>query len=256
MRTSVMVIDSDQRTATRLNCWISARRQLVSVGTAACLAEARALAARERPEVVFCATELTDGSGFEVSDFLGSSTSVILLATSADQAVRAFEVGALDCLLKPLAEPRFAQSVDRLLRRRPTMRCTSTCEPSVMVNAGDHREFIELRDIVGVSSLGGNYTAAHVRSGPPLEVRRTLDEWEQRLPKDEFIRVHRCAIVCISDVQRIERRTPRTFTVIVGEHALKLPASRRLGTTLLRALNTRALGSPPHAGRSQRATAS
>jgi two-component system LytT family response regulator len=174
---------------------------------------------RHRPDVVFLDIQLPDDDGFGVVDLLGggSRPAIVVTTAHADHAVRAFEVGAVDYLLKPFARARLAVALSRVRDHL----ANGTADPAVRpvpvtripVMSGGRVRFVELNRIE-IIRADRNYVRIH--TGPrALVVRSTLREIEQRLPPGEFSRVSRSAIVRLDRVVEVE-------TLPHGELALRL----------------------------------
>ena len=210
------------------------------VGEAGSVGEALPLVRSRAPEVLFLDVQLLDGDGFELLEQLDERTSVIFLSAHDRYAVRAFEVNALDYLLKPVSRHRLALSLDRLTRQRalhdsepPSL---SRLDPKdrVLVRSEGRRELVALAQVAAVTSLGGNYTQLRRIGGPPLESRRTIKEWESLLPEAGFVRVHRAAIVNVAHLERVARAPGGALTLrlrdggplIINEIRLRKGAAR------------------------------
>ena len=152
---------------------------------------------------------------FEVLDDIGQQQPLpaLVFATAYDRyAVRAFEMNAVDYLVKPFTESRFAETIGRLreYRRRGT---AADGVPRLLRDLGRRPDRLlvpEGRRIVpvAVSAIGwiqaqGDYARIHV-VGKSYLVYRTLNELEERLDPAEFLRVHRSAIVRLDQILEVE----------------------------------------------------
>ena len=195
-----LLIDDEVAARTDLRAALAAHPSITIVGEAALLADARALLRGGDYDVVFLDIQLLGGTGFDLVPEVKPSARIIF-ATAYDQfALRAFEVNALDYLLKPVRRERLAEAVRRLES------ATRTAEPGAPWQADDlvavrlsslHTRFVPLRALVMVGAQD-NYTELHLNTRERLLVRETLASWEQRLPAALFLRVHRKNIVNLS----------------------------------------------------------
>jgi len=130
----------------------------------------------------------------------------IVFVTAFDRhALRAFEVNALDYLLKPVS-PSASRPASRgcCRRRRPPPRCRRSRGRH---GAGRHRcgdRFVPVVEIAAVLS-NANYSDVHLRNGQRLFTRRTMKTWAELLPENNFLRVHRHALVNLACVERRAR---------------------------------------------------
>jgi two-component system LytT family response regulator len=155
---------------------------------------------------------------------------VIFITAYDECAIRAFEVGALDYLLKPITKERFDAAVDRVRRiTSPTeerlrelaatmVRARGYALRLVARRAGRHY-FIPLRDVASLEA-DGNYLRVRTAGAEHL-VRQTMKEIEQRLDPARFVRIHRSVIVAIDRITAIEAREH-------GEYVVRLDDGRRL----------------------------
>ena len=203
--------------------------------------DAAALIERTRPEIIFLDVQMPDVDGFGVLDQIGPhAVPVVIFVTAYDRyALRAFEVHALDYLLKPFNDERFARALahakdqvrarsrgerdDRLselLRSRSayTQRfLVRVRERSVVVNATDI-DWIEAADYYVTLHAGGK---SYLLREPIANLVKSLDP-------DRFVRVHRSAIVNIDRVREVHPlfRGDRTLMLADGTR-VKLSRSRR-----------------------------
>jgi two-component system LytT family response regulator len=176
--------------------------------------EAAAEAARTQPDILFLDVQMPEVDGFDVLAQIGvDAAPVVVFVTAYDQyAVRAFDVHALDYLLKPIDETRFAEAVARardrararragardprvlaLLEERHARRFLVRTRDRTVVVDVDHIDWIEAADYYATLHVGGR---AHL-------LRETLTELAQRLDPRRFFRVHRSAIVNMERVREI-----------------------------------------------------
>ena len=188
----------------------------VIVAGAASGADAAALIARVKPDILFLDIQMPEVDGFALLDQVGAdAVPAIVFVTAFDSyAVRAFEVHALDYLLKPFTDARFVAALARakqqvlarreglvdariadLLRARqaPRTRFLVPARGKTVVVDASEIDWIEAADYYVCLHCGG---ASHL-------LRETMDDIETRLDPQQFFRVHRSAIVNLSRVREI-----------------------------------------------------
>jgi two-component system LytT family response regulator len=115
---SVIVVDDEYWAREKLSALLADYPQIKIVETAATIQEARDVIDRHQPDAVFLDIQLREGTGFDVLAGLRNRPQVVFVTAFDDFALRAFEVNALDYLLKPIDRSRLAEAVNRLLSRQ------------------------------------------------------------------------------------------------------------------------------------------
>jgi len=199
---------------------------------------------REPVDLLFLDVQLTDRSGFDLLSALGPARPpAVVFVTATDQhAVRAFEVEAVDYLLKPFDDQRFAQALGRALERvrlhdaqklarqladslspggpKPESARTLTLRDGARTTIlrEDEIDWIEAQDYYVEIHAGG---AAHLH-------RETLHELETRLDPKRFVRIHRSAIVQVDRIRRLQSLPSGDATVLLRDGTvLRVSRSRR-----------------------------
>jgi two-component system LytT family response regulator len=230
-----VIVDDERLARLALRTLLGADPDVVVVGEASGVDDAEALIRRERPQLVFLDIQLRGESGFDLLA-RNSGTFHIVFVTAFDAyAVRAFEVHALDYLLKPVDPVRLAEALARARNRTtaPARAGAPTYRYDDLFFHDDARSprFIRIRDIAFIRAAG-NYTELHLAGGSPLLVLRALSTWETQLAGTPFVRVHRSLLVNLDFVERIERGEGYTYDLYVRGHPEALPMSRRRATEL------------------------
>jgi two-component system, LytTR family, response regulator len=227
----VILVDDERLARRALRTLLAAERDVDVVGEARGVDEAEALIRREHPDVVFLDVQLRGETGFDLlARDVGSFQTIFVTAFDA-YAVRAFEVHALDYLLKPVDPARLAAALARARNPGPTPavpKQPATYGYDDLFFHDDPRRprFLRIRDIAFIRAAG-NYTELHTAAGPPLLVLRPLATWEAQLVDRSFVRVHRSVLVNLDFVERIERGAGYTYDLYVRGQATPLAMSRR-----------------------------
>jgi two-component system, LytTR family, response regulator len=227
----VLVVDDERLARLALRTLLRNVPDVVVVGEASGVDEAEILVRRERPGVVFLDVQLRGETGFDLLARDAGPFRTIFVTAFDAYAVRAFEVHALDYLLKPVHPARLAEALARA--RDPAATPAVPQRPAAYRYADfffhdDARRprFLRLRDIAFIRAAG-NYTELYTAAGPPLLVLRPLATWEAQLAGTPFVRVHRSVLVNLDFVERIERGASHSYELHVRGHAAPLPMSRR-----------------------------
>lgn len=159
----------------------------------------------------------------------------ILLTAHDSFAVRAFELGAVDYLLKPIDDERFAEAVERARRQLGRASATTTTQAGrFAIRIGARIHYVAADEIEWIEA-DGDYAALHVRGERHL-LRETLHTLSRRLDPLRFLRVHRSAIVRVDQVAELQPRPNRDAVVRLKDGAT-LRASRTYIDALLAALH-------------------
>jgi two-component system, LytTR family, response regulator len=171
------------------------------------------------PDLVFLDVQMPGMDGFEVLRSLpkGSLPGVIFLTAYEQHALRAFEVHALDYLLKPVDDERFAAAIERARKLADSASKSRMAERILemlgrgpdqyvsrfTVRMGSRIQIVQAEDTDWISAAG-DYAELHV-SGRPHLLRETMNALERRLDPEKFLRIHRSRIVRMAAI--IELRT-------------------------------------------------
>jgi two-component system LytT family response regulator len=195
---------------------------------------------REHPDLVFLDIQMPELGGFEVLEALGADfTPAIIFITAFDEfALRAFEVSAVDYLLKPIDPSRFQQALSRARARLAQTprdaglqieqlmqywRARQGLASRFVVRDGGKISFVKVQDVDWIDAAG-NYVRLHA-GGREYLVRDTMKAVEARLDPATFVRVHRSAIVNIDRVNALEPYFHGEYVVIMRDGS-KLTSSR------------------------------
>lgn len=185
-----------------------------------------------RPDVVFLDIELAGESGFDVVERIDPGIRVVFVTAYNEHAVRAFEINALDYLLKPVRGERLRQAIERVTS--PVPRNARSAQLQGPLGVEDHiflplpsgYRFLRIGDIRCLRAATP-YSELHTGKDRKIQVLKSLSEWEKRLPDELFVRIHRSTIVNVSKVTRVEEWFNYTFRVYLEDSPEPLAMSRR-----------------------------
>jgi two-component system, LytTR family, response regulator len=232
-----LVADDEPLARERLTSLLSSEPDVEVIGQARDGEEAVTAIHDRSPDLVFLDVQMPQMSGFEVIEAVGSERMpLVIFVTAYDQhALRAFQVRALDYLLKPFDRERFTESLQRArkqLEREETgdlgrrllalvkdLRRDQPRSDRLVVKSGGRLFFLRTDEIDWVEAAG-NYVRLHVGTTSHL-LRETMNAIEGRLDPEKFFRIHRCRIV---NMERIQELQPW----LNGEYAVLLRTGTRL----------------------------
>jgi two-component system LytT family response regulator len=232
-----LIIEPEAACRSFLRSCLEATHQIVVLGEAATVAKAHSLLERCVADVVFLDATLPDGDGLSLLRYLAPSTLVVLLADSAEYAAQAFEIDAVDYLVKPLSQPRLQETLRRLWRRlsweqRTPTTARLTLEDRVAIKLRSETVLVRVAEIQCIRA-DKEYSRIAWNGGQTALMRKPMKQWQAELPEAHFCRTHRDAIVNLAFIERIEQRQ-----VTLRGQADCVPVSLRLAGAFHRKLKT------------------
>ena len=197
-----LLVDDERIARVELRRLLQAHPTVTIVGEATDAEEAAAVVDRLRPDVLFLDVEMPGESGVAFARALADDTRIVFCTAHSAFAADAFEVNAVDYLMKPVSPASLARAVSRLgARERPEVEHLPM-DFAIMLKFNDVSRVIRLGEIERFESVG-NYVAVHCRLGAALLVG-TIARLEKRLSPKYFIRANRAEIVRIDAIRDVE----------------------------------------------------
>ena len=203
-----LVIDDERLARNELRRLLAAFPDIAIAGEAANAKQAREQLAALKPDLVFLDVQMPGETGMELLESLEPPVPHVIFTTAYDKfAVKAFELNALDYLLKPVDPARLAAALARLHDKvagaaPPAPRDRLAAEDKVFVREGDRCWFVEVKTIRLLESEG-NYTRVHFADAQP-QLFRSLNAMEERLDPKFFFRANRRQIINLAWIDKIE----------------------------------------------------
>jgi two-component system LytT family response regulator len=222
-----LIVDDERLARTELRRLLAAHPSLIIVGEAANAGEAHAAIAALAPDLVFLDVQMPGGSGFDLLASLDAAPAVIFTTAFDQYALRAFDVSALDYLLKPIEPARLAHALRKLEPKTaisPAQDKAMAVDGKVFIKDGERCWFVALEHIMLFESEG-NYTRVYFDGNRPLMLR-SLNQLEARLDPARFLRVSRRQIINLDFVAGIAPG-PGASMVLTLKGDIKVPMSRR-----------------------------
>jgi len=218
-----VIVDDEPLARRRLRAILTAEPDVEIVGEAGNGSAAVAAVAETRPDLLLLDIQMPGKTGFDVLEALAGihQPAVVFVTAHDEHAVRAFDVQALDYVLKPVVEDRLRAAVRRAIARLRDQQRDDTRIPVktdrgvVLVHAADVQWVEADGDLVILHTL----RARHV-------LRTTMAEIVARLPESQFVRVHRSTVVNIDAIQTIQPLFKGDYAIV-----LKTGATVRSGRT-------------------------
>jgi two-component system LytT family response regulator len=226
-RVRALIVDDEPLARTRLQRLLRSRADVEVVGAAANADAAVEKITELAPDLIFLDIQMPGLGGFDVLRQIGGSGRpfVIFTTAHAQYALRAFEVHALDYLLKPFDAERLNASLDRAL---PMIDSSEWTERFIVKSAG-RIMFLRADEIAWIAAAD-NYVYLHVNGASHL-VRDSLKAMEKKLDPERFARVHRSAIVNLSSIAELKPLDHGDYEVTLRD-GTQLTATRKFSPRL------------------------
>jgi two-component system, LytTR family, response regulator len=205
-----LVIEDDPVVRNVLRELLENSNDVQILGEAGTLAQARLLARQQKPAVVFLDVNLPDGSGFDLLSGLEPNVSVVFVTSAEQYAAQAFDCEATDYMVKPVTSERLQKALLRV-RQRLTGKASavaladSRLTGSFLVKTLTEKRLVKINEIKSVLAYGEYSWVYWDKSAKGALLRKSLKKWQSELPREQFIRVHRRAIVNLAFMDRVER---------------------------------------------------
>ena len=219
----VLIVDDEAPARDKLRRWVGAQGDFEIAGEAADGLAAAAAIESLKPDVVFLDIQMPGLSGLEVAAQLESDAAPLLVFVTAfdEHAIRAFDLNAVDYLLKPYDRDRLEKSLQRLRERRGaaqlgnavrTARAQTRSSERLLVPRGEQLELVEASAIHWLEA-DDNYVHVHT-AGAKYLVRRTLADLLEQLG-ERFVRIHKSTAVNLAEVASLA-------PLFKGDHEVRL----------------------------------
>jgi len=234
MKYKTIIVDDERLARREMRRLLAEFDEITVAGEAENLSEAVLLIEREKPHIVFLDIQLSNENGFDLLEKTEHDFKLVFVTAFDAYAIRAFEVNALDYLLKPVNPERLAKAIDRLseeTRDEKTELRPFEFDDRIFLELGNRSGFLKVCDISHINS-SGDYSEVFTIDKRKFLLEKSLREWEERLPEKHFLRIHRQTIINLEEIEEIETWFNRTFQVRLKNFLQPLAVSRRYAVKL------------------------
>jgi len=220
------VVDDEPLARSNITVLLRLDPEIEIVGECGSGMQALANIRRKKPDLVFLDVQMPECDGFDVVEKLGKDLPpAVVFVTAYDQyAIKAFEAGALDYLLKPFDNARFERALsrakDRIIQTKDSPRKLN----HFVIKAAGQVTFIRTSEIDWIEAAD-YYACLHVKTKSHL-LRRRMSELEQELDRAVFCRIHRSSIVNLNRIRSLEVGEEGEYEVLLDTGS-RLRLSRR-----------------------------
>jgi two-component system LytT family response regulator len=215
------IVDDEPSSRDRLRDLLEKQRDVEVAGESEDVASALAAIRQQAPDVVFLDVQMPGADGFHLIDAVGARAmpAVVFVTAHEEHALRAFDVDAVDYLLKPFDEERFAAALSRVReevdfrRQRRDGGRRKSLERLPLRSAG-RVSFLRV-DAIEWIDAAHNYVRIHGVDGQTHVVRGAISDLEARLAPERFVRIHRSTIVNVDRVRELELTAHGNYVAIL-----------------------------------------
>jgi two-component system LytT family response regulator len=221
-----VIVDDEPLARTNLSLLLRLDPEIAVVSECGSGVDAPSEIRRTKPDLLFLDVQMPECDGFDVLELLGKDVPpAVVFVTAYDQyALRAFEAGALDYLLKPFDDARFDLALHRAKQKITRGKDHPRTLEYLTVKSAGQVAFVSLPSIDWIEAAD-YYVALHV--GPKTHLlRRSITELEQDLDPNMFLRIHRSTIVNLNRIRGLKLNEDGEYTVLL-ESGISLRLSRR-----------------------------
>jgi two-component system LytT family response regulator len=219
-----LLVDDERLARAALRRMLKPHDDVVVVGEAANAKEAITQIRGVQPDVVFLDIEMPGANGLEMQERLTEVPPVIFTTAYPDYAVRAFDVCALDYLVKPIAPQRLASALEKLRGVMAQAESHRSATRRVFLRDGE-RCWILALDGIRLLESEGNYTRVHFDGNQAL-IYRSLNAFEAKLDPSIFFRISRSHIVNLRTIVSVQPQGDGSMVALLTEGS-KVEISRR-----------------------------
>lgn len=204
-----------------------------------------------KPDVIFLDIEMPEVNGFAVAEQImrfSREPDIVFVTAYDEYAIKAFEVNAVDYILKPISSKRIGQTIQKLIKNNMRDHSQSNDkEPwqqkltdineiydhqfaKIFIYQGEEIILLNPSDILYIMIEGGVVTVVTDRKA--YKTRETLSYWEERLARQGFFRCHRCYMVNIEKIKKIIPMFNSTYLLQLTNSSVEIPVNRKYSKAL------------------------
>jgi two-component system LytT family response regulator len=203
---TVIIIDDERLAREEVKRSLAAYPEFEIVGEAKNYDEAKEQIEALQPELIFLDIQMPGRSGFDLLESLNELPQVVFTTAFNEYAVKAFDIDALDYLVKPLRTERFAITIERIRKKLLKTEKYDASEKQVFIKDGSKCFFVQLKDVYLIESAD-NYARLYFNNRKAL-IKRSLVQLEETLDSSIFFRISRNQIIntkYISQINNLEK---------------------------------------------------
>jgi two-component system, LytTR family, response regulator len=221
-RLTALIIDDERLARTDLRKKLGAYSEIEVIGEASGVASGITAIRELNPDILFLDIHLSDGNGFELLNRIEFSGRIIFVTAYDEYACRAFEINAIDYILKPFSKERLSSAISHLLSsdnfKNSKAASKFRYDDIIMIELKNRIHFIKIENIICLKAER-EYTNIFEKGGNKYLVLKAIGYWQNELPDEQFARIHRNAIINFNYIDKTEKsgNTARVFLREISE---------------------------------------
>jgi DNA-binding LytR/AlgR family response regulator len=231
MKLSALIVDDEEQARERLKRLLSGNEQVEIVGEAENGRQAVEMIEDIKPDLMFLDIQMPEMDGFQVVRMLEKPPLVIFVTAYDEYAIRAFEINALDYLLKPFSRDRLDQSIEKAYREFSTRSDFTDKLDALFRTLNEQKHYMERVAVRhegriyvipanDIDWIGASEGAIYIHTKDRQYLTSyTLDEFESRLSPATFFRAHRSAIVNLNRIKEVVPWFAGSYKIRLGSGA-------------------------------------
>ena len=231
-----IIVDDDKLSCKLLEGFVNKYSSLNLIGIYTDSVSARnELTKRHDVDLIFLDIMMPEMDGF---DFIGSleyPPNIIIVSSTEDYAMKAFDFNVVDYLLKPITYSRFCKALDKTIRYFSRKEPVNSGDEEIFIKKGSSLVKLKLKEIIFVEALENYVTLT--TNDEKFTIHFTMKAIENQMPSGVFIRVHRSYIINKSMIQAIKENS---LDLIVGNNVKNIPVGKSFRDSLLNDINVMA----------------
>jgi two-component system, LytTR family, response regulator len=230
-----IIVDDERLARVNLKKLLEPHPEIEIVGEASSCENALELINLYKVQLVFLDIQLSGETGFDLLELIDNSIKIVFVTAYDEYAIRAFEVNAIDYLLKPVNPERLKVAIERVITREKTQKSEAKSyeySDSIYVRLNNYASrFIKISSITFIEPVG-NYSKIVTIEGKHCLVLKTLKQWQEELPDNNFVRIHRSSIINIEHLDHIEKNSNTRHRAFLKNISEPIEVSRRYAKKL------------------------
>jgi len=227
-RIKVMIIDDERLAREELKRHLNSHTECVIIGEAANADEAEKIIHELKPDLLLLDIKMPGRTGFELLESLQFIPAVIFTTAYDTYAVKAFEIHALDYLVKPIRDERFTKAIDRVKSKLAidlSNNNNKAINHTIFVKEGDRYYYIHINDISLIESAG-NYAKIYFDNNKVL-IKRSLNQLDKMLDTSIFFRINRQEIINTIFINQMETLANGQLSIRLKTGKLVIASNRQ-----------------------------
>jgi len=220
-RLTTLIIDDERLARINLRKKLNMFPEIEVIGEANSIETGIRAISEHNPDLLFLDIKLSDGTGFDLLNQAEFRGRVIFQTAYDEYACRAFEINALDYLLKPVTKERLKKVIENITALSGENNALNNhvfrYDDRIMIEQSRRIYFIKVENIICIKAVR-EYTSIFEKGGKEYVVLKSIGDWQKELPEEHFARIHRNCIVNFNYVEQSERQGNTANIFLTGMH--------------------------------------